>query len=208
VPDWITDAWQSILTSADQEPLANIVLMAAISLVMPLVLVALHEAGHALAALCTDNPVQELRVGNVDAMRERARGCPPAPSSEGFPQRLRRLVNSSDTGGFVRYDATTATPTEVIVMALAGPFANLLGAAALAFLASQADGFVSFACGLWSFTSLGLAISNLVPGRDGGPGVPRSDGYTAREAWRARRAGHVAFNAYDQPDAATSVPPP
>ena len=45
----------------------------------------------------------------------------------GFRLELGRLLGAGDMGGYVTYDGRDATPADVLVIALAGPAANVAG---------------------------------------------------------------------------------
>jgi hypothetical protein len=199
VPDWIYDALESFQAFMDKGTLADAALMLGISAVGTYVLVAIHESAHALAALLTGNRVHEVRVGDVDDV---------TVTAGAFRLRLGRLRGQGHVGGYVIYDGSSATPRQVLAIALAGPAANLVGAAVVAGLAVRADGMLSVALFLWTLASLATAIANLRPSGDPDAPAGWSDGRWAQVAWAARRAPVATSAVYTDPNAATSVPPP
>jgi len=199
VADWIYDALESFQTFMDNGSLADAALMAGISAIGLFLVVAVHECGHALAALLTGNRMHELRVGDTDDV---------TVTAGGFRLRLGRLRGEGDLGGYVIYDGQSATPRHNLAIALAGPAANLLGAAVVVAFAVRAEGMLSAVLFLWILVSLVSAVANLRPGGD--PGTPEewNDGRWVQVAWRARHAPFVANPADSDPNAPTSIPPP
>jgi len=125
-----------------------------------------------------------------------------------FRLRLGRLQGSGDAGGYVIYDARSATPWHVLVIALAGPAANLLAAAAIAALAVRTEGMLSVVLFLWMLASLLTAVTNLQPSGDPGNPLGWSDGRWAQAAWAAGRAPLPRNTAHHDANAATSIAPP
>jgi hypothetical protein len=199
VPDSIYDALESFQTFMDKASLADLALILVISAIGTVLVVAVHEAGHALAALLTGNRVHELRVGDSDDV---------SLTVGAFRLRLGRLRGDADLGGYVIYDGRSATPRHVLAIALAGPAANLLGAAVIAPLAVRAEGTLSVVLFLWMLVSLVTAVGNLRPHGDPDTPAEWSNGRWAQVAWAGRRAPFVRNPRHDDPNTATSVPPP
>ncbi len=197
--DWIYQALESFQTFMDTGSLADVILLLVISAIGGILLIAVHEAGHALAAVLTGNRVRELRVGHSDDL---------TLTAGSFRLRLGRLRDDSDTGGYVICDMTTATPWQAFVIALAGPAANLVGAMLTALLAVRADGMLSVGLFLWTFASLATAVANLRAKGDPDTPAEWNDGRLAQVAWAARRARPAGSPPHRDPNTATSVPPP
>jgi hypothetical protein len=113
-----------------------------------------------------------------------------------------------DVGGYVLYDGRRATPRDVLAIALAGPFANLLGALVTGWLAMRylhAAPWVAVALVVLTWGGLVMVDVNLRPkGFASDPKLWR-DGLWARVAWRQR---HHRGPLWRDPNEATSVPPP
>jgi hypothetical protein len=199
VPDWIYEALESFQSFMDKGSLLDAAFMLVISALGAALVIAMHEGGHALAALLTGNRVHELRVGDTDDV---------TLAAGSFRLRLGRLRGDGDLGGYVIYDAGSATPRHVLAIALAGPAANVIGAALIAALALRADGMLSVMLFLWMLASLTTAIANLRPSGDPDTPATWSDGRWAQVAWTARRAPLPPSAASSDPNIATSAPPP
>jgi hypothetical protein len=199
VPDWIYDALQSFQTFMDKGTLADSVWLFGFSTIGTILLVAIHECGHAVAVLFTGHRVHELRVGHSDDV---------TVTAGGFRLRLGRLRGEGDVAGYVRYDAASATPRQVLTIALAGPAANVLAAAGIATLAARAEGMFSVVLFLWALTSSAMAVSNLRPAGDRDTPAAWSDGRWVQVAWAARRTPRVEPPLSTDPNTATSVAPP
>ena len=199
MPDWIYDALESFQTFMDKGSLLDAALLLGISAIGAVLAVAIHECGHALAAVLTGHRVRELRVGGTDDVTLNAGG---------FQLRLGRLRGAGDVAGYVIYDGRSASPRHTLIIALAGPTADLLAAAAIGVLAVRADGLLSVVLLLWALVGLADAFVNLRPAGDPDTPAEWNDGRWVQAAWAARRAGSVEDPASSDPNAATSVPPP
>lgn len=197
--DWFYDALESFQAFMDKGSLADVAVMLGISAIGTLLVVAVHECGHALAALLTGSCVRELRVGDSDDV---------TVTAGAFRLRLGRLRGDGDVGGYVSFDGRSATPRQILAIALAGPAANLLGAAVTGALAVRAEGMLSVVLFLWMHASLATALSNLRPRGDLDTPAEWSDGRCAQIAWAARRTPLVVNPACSDPNTATSVAPP
>jgi Peptidase M50B-like len=193
------DVLESFQAFMDEGSPADVALMLVVSAIGTVLVVAVHEGGHALAALLTGNRVHELRVGDSDDV---------ILSAGSFRLRLGRLRGDGDVGGYVIYDGRSATPRQILAIALAGPAANVFGAALIAALSLRADGMLSVVLFLWTLASLATAIANLRPSGDPDTPAQWSDGRWAQAAWAARRTPVAQSPAGIDPNAATSVPPP
>jgi hypothetical protein len=178
VSDWIYDALAAFETFMNEASLADIAVIFGISALGGFLIVAVHECGHALAAVLTGNRVRELRVGDSDDL---------TVTVGAFRLRLGRLPSDSGVVGYMIHDCRSVTPVSMIAIALAGPVANLLAAAASAALAVRAEGIVSVMLFLWALSSLAGGLGNLRPHGDPGRPSEWNDGRLAQVAWMARR---------------------
>jgi hypothetical protein len=143
-------------------------------------LVLVHELGHALAVKVRGLPLQGLKVGDRSDL---------IVTIGAFRLELGRLLGDGDMGGYVLYDARRVTPRDALVIALAGPAANLVAALVTGWLTIRLAGeaaILPFALALLTLAGLWMAFANLRPG--GVAADPRtwSDGLWARVAWRGR----------------------
>jgi hypothetical protein len=99
---------------------------------------------------------------------------------------------------------------DVLVVALAGPAANLLAAVATGVLAAElwSHGILSVILWLTTLSSVLMAIGNLYPTGEPGYWLALSDGRWAQLAWRAMRTPAAPVARWEDPHAATSVAPP
>jgi hypothetical protein len=197
VADWIYDALESFQAFMEKGSFTDVALLLGISSIGTLLVVAIHECGHAMAAFLTGNRVRELRVGDSDDV---------TVTAGAFRLRLGRLRGDGDVGGYVTFDGRSATPAQVVAIAIAGPAANLLGAAVGYALAIRAEGMLSVALFLWALVGLLAAVSNLWP--HGDTPAEWSDGRVAQVAWTERRTPVARDPAYSDPNTPTSIPPP
>ncbi len=197
--DVIYEALEAFQVFMDKGSLSDVLAIFGVSALGSFVLIAAHECGHALAAVLLGRPVREVRVGDVDDF---------TITAGAFRLRLGRLRGVGDLGGYVIYDGRMATPAHALVIALAGPGANVVTAALGAALAIRADGPLAIVLLLWTVGSLLLAVDNLRP--SGSMRCPEqwSDGRWIQLAWAAHRARHEMAGLTADPNAATSVPPP
>jgi hypothetical protein len=92
--------------------------------------VAVHEAGHALAALARRQPGVEIRMGTGQSVVLEAR-------LQGVKLRLANPGFLRVGSGQVRWDAERTTVLDLLVIAVAGPVASLLGGLVCFSLAGQ-----------------------------------------------------------------------
>ena len=136
-----------------------------------LIVVVIHEAGHAIAVLSFGLRLRKIAVWGVGySFRERRFG----PQVHGMGHRV---------DGFVEYDATSAPvkPHQRAWVAAAGPAANFFSAAVVSIL-YPIDSDAYRTLNEFAFLSLFAAAGNLVPFRG-------SDGRQILEvikAWRRR----------------------
>jgi Zn-dependent protease len=175
----VYDVVEAFVALMDRMTLGDaLVLMVAGTIVAPLV-VLIHEAGHAIAALALRRRVDELTVGDDDPFLTMRAGR--------FRLHLGAITGRGDVAGFVRYDGLGADVRSTFVIALAGPLASLAGAGLTAALAARAWPHVGLSLFLALATVGGLicCVGNLrVSGHDP---VSWSDGVWVRAAWRVMR---------------------
>jgi membrane-associated protease RseP (regulator of RpoE activity) len=200
--DRILDLLASIAAYLDQASALEITIVVSTFTVIGLPLLALaHELGHAIAVRLRGLPLETIVVGDADDLIVRAGA---------LTMRFGRMTEDDGPGGFVRYDATYASARDIIVIALAGPLANLAVAPVLAGLALIGGTSGPLDAWLWllSAASLALAVANLVPlGRPGTSGL-MSDGRVAQVAWARRDRPVHEWIDLDADNPASHGPPP
>ena len=197
--DQITEWLQAYQIYMDRQSTVGSLGTIAIALLALPLLIFVHELGHALAVRARGLPLKKLKVGDKSDV---------VLTVGGFRMELGRFTGKGDIGGYVLYDARRSTPADILVVSLAGPAANLLGAVATGWLARGTG--PDFAASLWLLTFWGvwLALANLgAHGKEEDP-TTWSDGRWARVAWRGIRAGVGAGPPWRDPHESTSVPPP
>ena len=201
VPGWLYDALSGFGSFMDRGSTTDFVLVGVIGGFGPLILVALHEIGHALAARLRGRAVHTSRVGD-NALLTVPLGS--------MRLELGWATGKGDVLGYVRFGARYATPTDTLVIALAGPAASLISALFCAQLCLLLipHGVLGAMFGLLALQGLLMGVVNLVP-RGPSPGM-WSDGYWARASWQARRAGIERWGAAParRPEPSGSVAPP
>jgi membrane-associated protease RseP (regulator of RpoE activity) len=163
------------------------------------VLIFVHELGHALAVKLRGLPLRQLKVGRTSNL---------ILVVGGFRMELGRLHGEGDLGGYVLYDGRRATARDVLVIALAGPFPNLLGALLTGWLALRCLGAAPWLpIALVVLTWLGVVMvdGNLRAKHLAGDPTLWSDGLWARVAWRRR---HRRGPLWPDPNEGTSIAPP
>jgi len=144
----------------------------------------LHELGHALAARRLLGGAVQVRVGTAGRLASVRLGQ--------ITVAVRAISHPGRIQGVAFFDATRATARDLVVVALAGPAASLLGfALALwAYASVPAVGVVHNLLWCVTLASLG-AVLNIIPfefqERRGGP-LLRTDGLVALKAARIARA--------------------
>jgi hypothetical protein len=140
----------------------------------------IHELGHAIAVRLCGLPLESLVVGDADDLIMRVGGV---------VLRFGRMLDDDAGAGFVRYDPAQASLGDHIVIALAGPAANLVVAPVFAGLAAigGTSGPVDACLWLLAVVSVMVAVGNLVPSGTPGTSASISDGRAVQLAWAARR---------------------
>jgi len=144
----------------------------------------LHELGHALVATRRLDTDVELSVGSAGRIAEARLGR--------INTRVNALQRPDRLGGSVMFDAGRATAHDVLWIALAGPFASLIGTVVAAWLFAHGPDSGAIHNLLWAMVLGGVfGVLNLVPleleERRSGPRV-RTDGRLALDALRVARA--------------------
>jgi hypothetical protein len=176
----------------------DVALLLFIALGGTMLLVAVHECGHAFAALTRGVRVYTIRIGTR-----------PATTLSIGPTRVEIgwTLGHGDVGGYITHDRR-ASPTDVLIIALAGPVANLIAAAATGVLAANliSHGMIAAILALLTVQGLALTVVNLIP--TGSHPDRWSDGRWVRAAWQSRRMPIGPLAPVADPRAATSMPPP
>jgi membrane-associated protease RseP (regulator of RpoE activity) len=151
---------------------------------IPLVL--LHELGHASAARLILGGRVEVTVGGYGQLVDVELGA--------LRMRLNGIVPLAGVAGTAVFDDSRARADDILLIALAGPAASLLGTILTAWLLSGTAAGSMVHAVLWSATGAGamLTIVNLVPmellERSGNRW--RTDGRVALDALRLARRWH------------------
>jgi hypothetical protein len=146
-----------------------------------LLVTVIHEGGHLLAALWTDQEQVSVQVGSYGQLIEQRLGAVRLDiSALNVPWR---------TSGAVSFDAAVTTARQMLIIALAGPAASLAGAAGTAWIAgstspSAASRFFAMATAMGVIT----AILNLIP-------MTYTEGTRRRPGPRIASDGRHALNA-------------
>jgi hypothetical protein len=199
MPDEVYEWLQAFQTFMDRGSLAGSLVAFTLALATTPLLILVHELGHAVAVRARGLPLKAMKVGDeIDVIL----------TVGGFRMELGRLTGKGDVGGYVVYDGRRSTPVDVLVVALAGPAANLLGAAVTGWFAlGEGTGLVVI---LWLMTLSGvwMAAANLRASGVAQDPETWSDGLWARVAWRGVRAGVGGAPLWRDPHERVSVPPP
>jgi hypothetical protein len=145
----------------------------------------LHELGHAVVAMRRLREPVLVSVGSTGQLLRARVGR--------LTMTVNALGNPAQPGGFAAFDAARASARDIILIALAGPIASLLGAAIAAVAYSAAPTTGPWHDLLWAltFSGVGSVILNVVPfeieQRRGGLRL-RTDGRLALDAARAVRS--------------------
>jgi hypothetical protein len=172
---------ESILLFMDSGPGLPMTLLCLVIAGIPVTL--LHELGHAIAAHRLLGSEVEVSIGTVGKVAEMRLGE--------VAVSVHALSDPSRIGGSAEFDASRATARDVLLIALAGPAASLIGTFGTAWLLGQTSPGVLHDI-LWTATLAGaFAVLNLIPirlqERRNGP-VVRTDGRLALDALRVARA--------------------
>jgi hypothetical protein len=148
-----------------------------------LVVTAIHESGHLVAALWTGQEHVALRIGSFGGLIDQRLGALRADVAlVGVPWR---------SSGDVSFDAAQTTARQMLVIALAGPAASLAGAGGTAWIsASTRSSSVSEFFAMATVAGVFAGLLNLIPmtltqGTRRNPGARvATDGRHARDALR------------------------
>ena len=197
--DTVTEWLQAFQIFMDRGSLAGSLIALALAAAATPLLIFVHELGHALAVRARGLPLKELKVG-VESNVILTVGS--------FRMELGRLSGKGEVGGYVLYDGRRSTPADALVIALAGPAANLLGAVVTGWLVLGAGTNLVVILWLMTLTGVWLAAANLRASGVAQDPHTWSDGLWARVAWRGIRAGVGDAPMWRDPDEAVSVAPP
>jgi hypothetical protein len=197
VPDWVYEWLIAFDRIMSQGSLSGALIGLALALLSSPLLIFAHELGHALAVKARRLPLHALGVGDrADVIL----------TVGGFRIELGRLFGHGDVGGYVLYDGHRSTPRDTLVIALAGPAANLAGALLTGWLAmrfAHAAPNIPFTLAMMTIGGLWMALANLR--QSGEDPLTWSDGVWVRAAWRVlNRPGPL----WRDPNDATSAAPP
>ena len=177
MPAWVYEFLSAFDRYMSQGSVVGSMAGLALALLTTPVLILAHELGHALAVKARRLPLHELKVGDrADVIL----------AVGGFRIELGRLFGQGDVGGYVLYDGRRSTPRDTLVIALAGPAANVAGAVLTGWLAvrfAHATPSIPFTLSMMTVGGLWMALANLRP--SGEDPLTWSDGEWARTAWRA-----------------------
>jgi membrane-associated protease RseP (regulator of RpoE activity) len=162
-------------------------------------LILVHELGHALAVKARGLPLRQLKVGDqTDVIL----------TVGSFRMEFGRLLGEGDVGGYVLYDGRRSTPRDALVIALAGPAANLACAVVTGWLTMRYAGTtpnIPLTLAMLTAGGVYVAVANLRPTGVAADPLTWSDGLWARVAWRGR---HHAGPMWRDPNEETTVAPP
>ena len=173
---------EAVVRFMDASPGLPILLLYVAVAGIPVVL--LHELGHALAAVRLLGDEVQVSVGSTGELARLRLGQ--------ISVSLSALSHPGEAAGVAEFDASRATARDVLLIAVAGPAASLLGTVLTAWALSAAAPSGVLHGLLWAATSAGVVGGlNLVPlslrdRRDAQPIA--SDGRIALEAARVLRA--------------------
>jgi Zn-dependent protease len=144
----------------------------------------LHELGHAIAARRLLGGDVQVSVGTAGKLAEMRLGQ--------IAMSVNALSHPGKTAGIAEFDDSNATARDILLIALAGPAASLVGTALTAWALSTAAPASVLHDLLWAATLAGVfGVLNLVPitfqDNRNGPSV-RTDGRLALDALRVARA--------------------
>jgi Peptidase family M50 len=201
MPDKVYEWLEQFQIFMDRGSFTDLLLVVFFATLGSPLLIFVHELGHAVAVRARGLPLHTLRVGD---------GATVAITAGNFRMELGRLLGKGDVGGYVRYDGRTASPLDVLVISLAGPAANVVGAAVSLWLATAmwSHGVVSVMLWLHTLGGVSVAAANLRLRGVAHDPLRWSDGLWARAAWHGVRAGAGAAPMWRDPHEGFSVPPP
>lgn len=174
---------EALVAFAEREPSSFFVTLALLA-VLSIPVTLLHETGHAVVARMTLETDVEVRVGDVGKLAELQLG------------EIRFHVNVASTfsgpAGHAAFDDSRARARDIIVIALAGPAASLIGTVVTALICNASSPGTALHDVFWAATVVGAwgVVINLIPmelaQRRGERW--RTDGRLALDAFRTLRA--------------------
>ncbi len=195
--DWIWELVSSAHRWGGGDSVWDVTIGCAVGVVLGLPgLTLVHELGHAIAARLRGLPLKSIVVGDADHLTFRAGAV---------TVRLGRLLGDGDVAGYVELEPTRASARDLIVVALAGPLANLVLApvfAALA-LAGPTGGALDIGLRILVAGRVGMAVGHLIHRGTPGTSDPLSDGRLVQLAWGRRDMPGAGW-----PDASPAPPAP
>lgn len=142
-------------------------------------MVLLHEFGHAVAAVRLLGEDVQVEVGKVGKLAELQLGRIAVSMN---------AIGPPGQAGVAEFDGSRATARDVLLIAIAGPAASLMGVLVTVFVLYAASPSGVFAGLLWAATFMGvIGVLNLVPFRyqvTRRAPASRSDGLLALDAAR------------------------
>ena len=202
MPDWVYELVEAFVAFTDRVTLVDALALMLVTPIVAPVIVLIHEAGHALAALALRRRVAELTVGDDVPVLTLRLG--------GFRMRLGAITGKGDAAGFIRYDGAGAAARDTLAIALAGPLASLAGALVTGVAAAWAWPLAGLSQ-LFGLATLGGLVCCVASLRVSGDGPATwSDGVWVRAAWRTMRrpTPHATRATWSDPREATSIAPP
>lgn len=199
VPQWLYDALSSFQSFMDRGSLLDLPLLLVLAAGGVVGLVFMHELGHAVAARMRGLQVSAISVGGKPLFT--------VPIGNVRVQ-IGWASGRGDVGGYMRYAPGRATPSDTLIIALAGPAGGFLGTAVCAWLAVAlvSHGMVGVVAGVLAIQGVVMNLANLFP--SGNDVDAWSDGRWAQISWSARRRGVRRWIATPDPNRATTVAPP
>lgn len=201
MPDVVYEWLERFQMFMDRGSFADALFGLALAAAFAPLLVLVHEAGHAVAVRLRGLPLHGLSIGSDPIL---------GLTVGGFRLELGRFTGKGDVGGYVAYDGRRATPVDALVIALAGPAANLVAAVVTGWLVLTGwpEKGVTFVLATLTVGGIWMALANLRLGGEAQDPRTWSDGAWVRVAWRGIRAGVGGAPMWRDPADAVSVPPP
>jgi hypothetical protein len=177
--DWVLDVLVSGSALISRTSVSEMIVLCSVTGLIGLpLLVLVHELGHAAAVLLRGLPLESIVVGNADDLTFRVGAV---------VVRVGRVLEGAGPGDFVEFEAKRASANDLLVIALAGPLANLVVAPLLAVLAlASSGGALDASLWLLSAGSVVMGVRNLIPRGMPGTTDAISDGRFVQLAWSRR----------------------